>query len=184
MLTFITNIFVGIVVNYADSSLQFFTYDGIFYTAMEFGGPTGTIKTKNWLPFDPPAKAESLVNVQLDALIKQMTGSNGQNYLLALWDLIRQAIPIMPFPPSDYAQYANAIVGKPLALVNAGWSLELAQPPLWEQQTLPPPPSPGPDDPVDPLRIKANDYLLSRQFRVKIGDVCPSVNLNSHHDNI
>jgi hypothetical protein len=42
----------------------------------------------------------------------------------------------MPYPPSDYAQFANAIVGKPLALINTGWSLELATPPLIAQHTL------------------------------------------------
>jgi hypothetical protein len=163
-------IFGWVVVNYADSSLQFFTGEGIFYTSLEFGGPTGTIKTKDWLPFDPPKNAEALVSDQLDQLIKKMQGPGGQEYLLALWDLIRRAIPTMPFPPSDYAQYANAIVGKPLALVNVGWSLEMAQPPLWRQHTLPPPPIVK-DGASDPLRKEAEDYLTKNySFPVKIGD--------------
>lgn len=163
----------GVIVNYADSSLQFFTGEGIFYTALAYGGPTGIIESNTFLPFEPPANAESLVSPQLDAFIHEMTagGAAGRNYFHALWDLIRRAIPSMPFPPSDYAQYANAIVGKPLALVNVGWSLELAQPPFWPQHTLP---SPGivPDNAtIDPLRQAASDYLTTYPFHVKIGDV-------------
>jgi hypothetical protein len=165
-------IFGWVVVNYADSSLQFFTGEGIFYTSLQFGGPTGTIKTKDWLPFDPPTKAEGLVSDQLDALIKRMQqpGEAGRKYLLALWDLIRKAITTMPFPPSDYAQFANAIVGKPLALVNVGWSLELAQPPWWQQHTLPPPRI-VPDKQSDYLRTDAEKYITDTyKFPVKIGD--------------
>jgi hypothetical protein len=167
-------IFGWIVVNYADSALQFFTGEGIFYTSLQFGGPTGTIKTKDWLPFDPPATPEGIVSDQLDALIKKMQapGEAGRAYLLALWDLIRRAIPTMPFPPSDYAQFANAIVGKPLALVNVGWSLELAQPAWWRQHTLPPP-NIVPENQPDYLRDEAGLYLCSGKnynFPVKIGD--------------
>jgi hypothetical protein len=98
----LANAILGIVVNYADSSLQFFTGEGIFYTALAFGGPKGTIETKKWLPFVPPDESEKrFVSSQLDALIKEMTGTGGRDYLLALWDLIRRAIPTMPFTPSD-----------------------------------------------------------------------------------
>jgi hypothetical protein len=163
---------LGILVNYADSSLQIFTGDGIFYTALEFGGPAGVIEENSFLPFEPPAKAEDIVSPQLDDLIKKLTAKQGQGkkYFHALWDLIRRAIPSMPFPPSDYAQYANAIVGKPLALVNVGWSLELAQTPLWPQYTLPAPPVLD-DKTPDPWRQQAKQYLTSYPFKVKIGDV-------------
>lgn len=170
-------IFGWILVNYADSSLQFFTGDGIFYTALEIGGPTGTIETNKFQPFEPPETAESedgksLVSPQLDALIKQLTarGGKGKKYFQALWDLIRRATPTMPFPPSDYAQYANAIVGKPLALVNVGWSLELAQPPLWAQHTIGLDIGPVKLGEQDPLRKDAFDYLTQYPFKVKIGD--------------
>ncbi len=162
----------GVIVNYADSSLQFFTGDGIFYTALQYGGPKGIIQGNTFLPWEPPTTAESLVSPQLDALIKQMTagGDAGKTYFHALWDLIRRAIPTMPFPPSDYSQYANAIVGKPLALVNVGWSLELAEPPLWPQHTLPSPGIVDASAKIDPLRQTAADYLTTYPFPVKIGD--------------
>ncbi|KAF1950576.1 hypothetical protein CC80DRAFT_496806 [Byssothecium circinans] len=163
-------IFGWVLVNYADSALQFFTGEGIFYTALVFGGPKGTVETKKWLPFEPPDQADAMVSQQLDDLIKKMTGDNGNKYLLAMWDLIRRAIPSMPFPPSDYAQYANAIVGKPLALVNVGWSLELAQPPWWPQHTLPAPPEIPSGATIDPLRTDAAEFLTRYPFPVKIGD--------------
>jgi hypothetical protein len=105
-------------------------------------------------------------------LIKKLTAlkGEGKKYFHALWDLIKRATPSMPFPPSDYAQYANAIVGKPLALVNVGWSLELAQPPLWAQHTLPAP-APVKVGEKDPLREDAFKYLTNYPFKVKIGDV-------------
>jgi hypothetical protein len=156
-------------VNYADSSLQFFTADGTYYTSRQFGGPTGTIESLPWLPFEPPPpeKAKLKASSQLISLIEKLAGAD---YLQALWEVINSAIPSMPFPPSDYAPYANAIVGKPLALVNAGWSIELAQPPLWSQSTLPQPPTLKPGE-EDPLRGQARSDLEAYKFKVKIGDV-------------
>ncbi|KAK5455897.1 hypothetical protein LTS15_005215 [Exophiala xenobiotica] len=166
-------IFGWIIVNYADSSLQFFTGDGTFYTALMYGGPTGTIETNRFLPFEQPATANdaSPQRKQLDDLIAKLTSVNSQSkeYFHALWDLIVKATPTMPFPPSDYAKYANSIVGKPLALVNVGWSLELAQPPLWAQHMLPEPPYVAFGE-KDPVRLHAFDYLTKRPFKVKIGD--------------
>jgi hypothetical protein len=89
-----------------------------------------------------------------------MTGSNGEVYLRSFWDMITQAVETMPYAPADYAAYASSIVGKPLALVNAGISLELAAPPLVSQTTLPPT-KPTPNNPID---------LLHYSFPIKIGD--------------
>lgn len=164
------NLFTGVIVNYADSSLQFFTGEGIFFTSMQFGGPTGTIATSEWQPFTPPDHATTLVSDQLLQLIKKMKGVDGARYLLEFWDMIRRAIPTMPFPPSDYAQYANAIVGKSLALVNAGWSLELAQPAFWQQNTLPAPRPLRSDETRDYLRGEAEKVLSGYSFPVKLGD--------------
>jgi hypothetical protein len=87
-----------------------------------------------------------------------MTGTNGEAYLRAFWDMITQAVETMPYAPADYSTYASAIVGKPLALVNVGFSLELSTAPLQTQTTLPPSsPATAPD-------------LLSYKFPIKIGD--------------
>ena len=91
-----------------------------------------------WAPFAKPPPDSNLVSpqlIQLIARIQSGTAGEGDDYLGALWNTINQAIVTMPFPPSQYSGYANAIVGKPLALVNAGWSLELAQAPSLAQHT-------------------------------------------------
>ena len=87
-----------------------------------------------------------------------MTGPGGDVYLRSFWDMITQAVESMPYAPADYGSYASSIVGKPLALVNVGFSLELATPPLVSQTTLPP--------------SSATDQadLLSYKFPIKIGD--------------
>ncbi len=96
----LTGCISGIIVNYADSSLQFFTGDGIFYTSLAYGGPRGIIQSNTFLPFEPPAKAEGvdLVTPQLDAFIKQMTagGDGGRKLLLC---------PVGPHP-AGHTQHA------------------------------------------------------------------------------
>ncbi|CZR52728.1 uncharacterized protein PAC_02605 [Phialocephala subalpina] len=159
-----------IVVNYPDSSLQFFTGDGIFYTSLRFGGPLGTVTGIQWAPFSspPPSVASTLVSQQLVDLIHQMQGDpldttkteTAQEYLRAMWGMINGAIGNMPFPPSQYSAYANAIVGKPLALVNVGWSLELAESPFKHQHTLGSQPPAGYEESV----------IGQYKFPVKIGD--------------
>jgi hypothetical protein len=165
--------FTGIIVNYADSALQFFTGTGIFYTSVHFGGQDGTASSLPWAPFatPPPDEANKLVSQQLVELIKEMqSNASSQGYLAALWDMIDNAIQTMPFPPSQYSGYANAIVGKPLALVNAGWWMELAQAPLKAQHTLGPKPGQtGKNFPVP--NPTEEDAMNAYQFKVKLGDV-------------
>jgi hypothetical protein len=158
-------------VNYPDSSLQFFTGQGIFYTSLRFGGPSSVTAGIQWAPFasPPPDKADKLVSQQLVDLIKQMQPAStseadkekAQAYFNAIWAMINGAIENMPFPPSQYSAYANAIVGKPLALVNVGWSLELAEPVMKAQHTLGKIPAPGEEEAV----------MASYKFPIKIGDV-------------
>ncbi|KAK7598454.1 hypothetical protein V3481_000080 [Fusarium oxysporum f. sp. vasinfectum] len=127
-----------LVVNYADNGLQFFLSDGTFYREIRKGGVNGTNVSAKWLPYAAPKG--SLVpsdagTYQLSKLLDQLSPEvdTDGTYLQAFFDMINGAIQNMPFPPSSYSAYANAIVGKPLALVNAGWSIELAQPPLEPQ---------------------------------------------------
>lgn len=144
-----------IVINYQDSGLQFFLSDGTFYREVRIGGPTGANAGSKWLPFDgPPTKPSG--NMQLDGLISQLVGD--ATYLQAFFDAINGAIVTMPYAPSDYSAYANSLVGKPLALVNVGWSLEISTPALIHQNTL------G-NIPADEAK-----ELASYQFPLKIGD--------------
>jgi hypothetical protein len=89
-----------------------------------------------------------------------MTGSNGAIYLQSFWDMITKAVENMPYAPPEYAAYASAIVGKPLALTNAGFSLELAIAPLQSQVTVP----------LEHQGPSEADILFSYKFPMKIGD--------------
>ncbi len=92
----------------------------------------------------------------MDALIDKLK----EGYLQSFFDMINGSIKTMPFPPSEYSQFANAIVGKPLALVNVGWSLEIAAPAIKAQNTL----GNTPDS-----HEAAN--LAHYSFPIKLGDI-------------
>ncbi|KAF2994238.1 hypothetical protein E8E13_000317 [Curvularia kusanoi] len=160
-----TPIFGWIVINYQDSGLQFFRPDGRFYREVRVGGPTGKSVGSKWLPFDPPSGADKNTgNAQLDKLIEKLAGKDDKGqFLTSFFHMINGAIKTMPFPPSEYSAYSNALVGKPLALVNVGFSLELAIPALTAQNTLgKTPASEG---------VSEEALLSSYQFPFKIGDV-------------
>lgn len=151
-----------IVINYADSGLQFFLADGTFYREIRVGGPAGQTVSPKWLPNDPPALTPTdAATAQLDLLIAKLSPDIDTNgtYLQSFSDMINGSILNMPFPPSDYSGYANAIVGKPLALVNAGWSIELAAPALKPQNTL------------GNATKDAQADLEAYSFPLKIGDI-------------
>ncbi|KAL8832472.1 MAG: hypothetical protein Q9191_000242 [Dirinaria sp. TL-2023a] len=113
-----------LVVNFAEQGLQVFLADGTFYREVRFGGSAGIQTTARWLPYDPP---KNLPNTsQLDFLIQQLSGLP---YLSAFVDMILQSTASnQTAAPDSYATFSSAIIGKPLALVNIGYSLELAGP--------------------------------------------------------
>jgi hypothetical protein len=140
------------------------------------------MQSPKWAPFaQPPQDQTNIVSSQLLDLINKMVGPAGntdtQNYLSAMWDMINAAITNMPFPPSQYSAYANAIVGKPLALINVGWSLELAEPVKKAQFALPVEKLPGgPGFGSTPgVNPSEEDMMASYKFPVKIGDVSFSI---------
>lgn len=152
-------LFGWIIVNYQDYGLQFFLADGTFYREVRVGGPSGTSASSKWLPFDPP-RDKNTGNKQLDELINKLKDPSDQqaSFLKGFFGVIDGAIKTMPYPPSDYSAYANSIVGKPLALVNVGWSLELSSPALEPQNTL------------GNLPSDVAAELASYKFPLKIGD--------------
>jgi hypothetical protein len=129
------------VVNYADQGLQIFLADGTFYREIRKGGryktkdppKSKTVAAPKWLPFEAPDDLSQKVAAgkvqQLDYLISCMRDGS---YLNGFIHMINQAMDpaqegsTLPHAPKTYATYTSAIVGRPLALVNAGWSLELA----------------------------------------------------------
>lgn len=150
-----------IIINYADNGIQFFHADGTFYTEIRKGGVKGTHVSPKWLPYGVPVgNSENAANAQLSELIKQLSPESDTDgkFLQSFFNMINGSIQNMPFPPSSYSGYANAIVGKPLALVNVGWSIELAEPAYRPQNSL----GRRTDD--------AQADLEAYEFKLKIGD--------------
>jgi hypothetical protein len=105
-----------------EQGLQVFLKDGTFYREVRLGGSTGTEKTPKWLPYNPPTTIPN--TTQLDFLIEKL---NDHDYLQGFFDMIMASVKgNQAHAPDTYATYSSAIVGKPVALVNIGWSLELA----------------------------------------------------------
>ncbi|KAK4167523.1 hypothetical protein QBC43DRAFT_367572 [Cladorrhinum sp. PSN259] len=153
-----------VVTNYADYGIQLFTKEGLFYGEVRIGGPNGTLASPRWSPFKPPsASATSPIDLaRLDALIKRL--KDKPDYLKGFWTMLTKALDSLPPAPTAYAQFLSSVVGKPLALVNTGWSVELDSPPLTNQSTRAKVSTPERQliDPVTP----DNGYT----FQVKLGD--------------
>ncbi|ORY16104.1 hypothetical protein BCR34DRAFT_137208 [Clohesyomyces aquaticus] len=157
-------VFAWVVVNVADQALQFFTGAGVFFVEMTLGGPANSIKSPSWQPFDPPSNPLNTISPQLQSLISAMTHpTTGAAYLRSFWEMIAEALASMSFAPASYGAYATSIIGKPFALVNVGFSLELALPPL-ESQVIPPLQPSIPNEPSDA------EKLFGYKFPFKIGD--------------
>ncbi len=77
--------------------------------------------------------------------------------------MIDAALGAVPHTPDAYAEFLNAVVGRPLALANIGYSLELAAPPVRSQATTA---SDRPQPAAEADAVLLNDY----PFRVKLGD--------------
>lgn len=113
-----------VMVNYANYGLQFFASDGRFYKEVRFGGPDGSMTSLNWMPDRTglePDKDPGLK--QLDNLLETL---KDKDYLMAFIYMINGAMKHMLPAPGAFSEFSTAIVGQPLALVNMGWSLELA----------------------------------------------------------
>ncbi|CAL1698581.1 unnamed protein product [Somion occarium] len=144
-----------LVVNYVDNGLQVFLPNGTFYREIRLGGPDGTSEgIRAWLPFKAPDD-DSNIPLQLRALVQKLKDAN---YLQEFFDVMTGALDDTMYAPNQYAGYLPAITGKPFALVNAGFSLELSHPPHVNQSTnVPGGVIPEPD-------------LESYGFQVKFGD--------------
>ena len=124
-------IYGWVVNNYLDNSIQIFEQDGTFYREITLGGFSGDLVSPAWLPFEKPAAAQ--VPSQLDQLVAKLAD---KTYLQAFMNMLNASTNDLPPAPATYAQFMNAIISKPLALVNLGWSLELSSPPMHNESTL------------------------------------------------
>ncbi|KAI1812466.1 hypothetical protein GGS20DRAFT_587464 [Poronia punctata] len=126
-----------VVVNYANYGLQFFLPSGAFYREVRQAGPLGAQISPEWLPFPEPDDPEErggeqdggVAAKQLARLVQALSKSQG--YLLAFIAMVNAATTSKgTTAPDAYAEFRSALIGKPLALVNMGYSLELAGPAL------------------------------------------------------
>ena len=116
-----------IVINYANYGIQLFLRDGTFYREVRLAGVDGSLESPEWLPFGPNMagkEKDDIELLQLKLLVEQLLD---KNYLNEFVGMINKATGSMLPGPDSYAEFTNALVGRPLALVNAGWSLELAE---------------------------------------------------------
>ncbi|KAF3923904.1 hypothetical protein ABW20_dc0106199 [Dactylellina cionopaga] len=155
-----------LLVNYRDGGLQIYEGDGTFRaeallrTKKVFWRPKGAA---TFLGDDDEGNGEDddedehrAASTQLDFLLKRL---KNHRYLDALMDVVREALEVIRPVPGSYADQLPAILGRPLALVNTGWSLELSTAPM-EDQSYQPDKKSSPTQPT----------LLEYEFDLKLGD--------------
>ncbi|KJK75911.1 hypothetical protein H634G_09276 [Metarhizium anisopliae BRIP 53293] len=167
-----TPIWGWVLVNYVNYGVQFFLHDGTFYREVRVADPNnpghGTHATDKWLPFKPPKKPDTVR--QLDRLIGQFTGDGGRPYLLAFMDTINIAMQRASSVPGAYSQCVNSLIGRPLALVNAGFSLELATDERKNQSTVGNQPDLLPPYSLLPNSGMSGEPSIQYEFPIKLGD--------------
>ena len=154
------------VLNYADYGIQLFLPDGTFYREVRIAAPTAPVSAPSsakWLPFDPPPTAGGSDAAQLDKLVALLTAQD-QTYVLAFIAMMNQSLEASTSAPAAYGTFLNSLVGRPMALVNAAWSIELATDAKTDQSSL------------DGHETKQQDTGLLDgaeiyNFRVKLGDM-------------
>ena len=115
-------IFGWLLINFADYGLQVFLPGGQFYREIRLGGASGATALQPWLPFHPPNPPPK-VNPELDMFLEKM--QDDRIYLEGVYQMILDASKDIEEPPASYAEFLSALVGKPVALSNVGFSLEL-----------------------------------------------------------
>ncbi|RDL32366.1 uncharacterized protein BP5553_08822 [Venustampulla echinocandica] len=127
-----------VVVNYVDNGVQFFLKDGSFYRearAASRENPFPVAATARWTPFGRGSSSPD--TDQIDRLINQFTDSKeGQQFLEDFIAMITASVDHAVPATAAYGPFLTALVGKPLALVNAAYSLELSADARANESTL------------------------------------------------
>ncbi len=134
------------VVNFRDGGLQIYDGDGVFRAE-------ALLREKKvyWLPpraadFAGDAQSDdsdsddgnsetttNIASTQLDLFLEALKSSA---YLKKLMDIIIRALDSLHPTPNSFSGEVAAVFGRPLALVNMAWSLELATQPMKDQSTF------------------------------------------------
>jgi len=127
-------IFGWLLINFANYGLQVFLPDGQFYREIRLGGASGATASDPWLPFSPPDPPPK-VNPELDIFLAAM--QDNRTYLEGVYKLILAAFKNMQDATDGYAEFISALLGKPVALTNIGFSLELDTPEKKDETVYP-----------------------------------------------
>ncbi|RBQ74200.1 hypothetical protein FVER53590_08390 [Fusarium verticillioides] len=165
-----------VIINYANSGLQFFLPDGIFYRELRLpAGPEDKMSSDLshkplWLPSQQPDDPKEVLRwdmQQLSRLVKTLAQSTP--CLDKFIDMVKRASSAKT-PAPGYAEFGSALTGRPLALTYMAWSLELAGPECTSQMDDDPAPSPT----LLPPRLEDKDPPQQYSFPIKIGDKQPN----------
>jgi hypothetical protein len=156
-----------VVPNYADSGIQLFLPDGTFFREIRVGGPSGAAESGQWLPFDKPTGDVSTDPnaLQLQRFADQLADAS---YLQSFIAMINMSTGTAAPPPTAYSEFLAAIIGKPLALVKAGFSLELATDQLFNTSQIDP--AKPPSQPPVPLLASSTTPTNHYSFQMQLGD--------------
>ncbi|KAK6499545.1 hypothetical protein TWF506_004174 [Arthrobotrys conoides] len=156
-----------LLVNYRDGGLQIYEGDGTFRAEALLREDKVFWRPKGAAIFfgDDDAEGDGsddeddehrTASTQLDFLLRRL---KHHIYLQTLMEVVKEALQVLKPVPGSYADQLPAILGRPLALVNTGWSLELATAPMTDQSYQP------------ETKSKATQpTLLEYEFDLKIGD--------------
>ncbi|RAO68270.1 uncharacterized protein BHQ10_004282 [Talaromyces amestolkiae] len=141
-----------VVCNFQDDSLQVFQGDGTLCGEILVGSPTNK---GLWL--NPDADSTHAVptvsNPELAAFMERLSSSN--EFLHKVWNMVVDANEHIHHAPSTLADFLPALIGRPLALVSMGWSLELATMPMVDQSDS---------------RTQQDMGIFDYKFDLKLGD--------------
>ncbi|KAK6516194.1 hypothetical protein TWF506_006105 [Arthrobotrys conoides] len=115
-----------VVVNYANSGVQVFLPDGTFYREIRIGEAGRSVTSPAWIPFKKPKKPSFGDTHEMKQLAHFVAELGDDAYLAEFVGMINSATLQLQAPPSAYSEFTSSLIGRPLALVNMGWSLELS----------------------------------------------------------
>ena len=128
-----------VLINYAAHGIQFFLPDGRFYGQVLLNSLSNTAVPVQWQPSPDLPDLGSLANSDQDfsSLHSLIDGfRQDAQYLKAFIHMIGASLIGSPEPDASYSESMGAIIGRPLALVDFGVSLQLAQKPRNNESTL------------------------------------------------